>query len=444
MFKLFRSLNIFLREQIWTIRLDKMDGKKHVLIRQLRVFLLSVKGFNDDKCLLKATALTYYTLFSIVPVIALTFAIAKGFGFDKDLIAQLTERFSNQKEVLTNVFAYADNLLASTKGGVIAGVGIAVLLFTVVRLLGNIEESFNEIWEIKRGRTWVRKFTDYLTIMLLSPIFILISGSLSVIIQTSFAEVLKFLGLNTSMGFLLKVLVHIISFGLIFSMFTFIYIVLPNTKVKFKSAATAALIAAILFEVTQWIYLSFQISTSQYNQIYGSLAALPLFLLWIQISWFIVLFGAELSFAYQNVEHYELENEIQNVSNRYKRILSLLLLNKIVRNFVEGKPSLSAEQLADQLDLPVRLSRTLIYDFVQVGILIAVRSEDDERIVTYHPAVSETILSVSYVMQKLDRLGVNEMPIHSSSELQKIHSLMATFDAVVQTNESNLLVKDIA
>ena len=124
MFKLFRSLNIFLREQIWTIRLDKMDGKKHVLIRQLRVFLLSVKGFNDDKCLLKATALTYYTLFSIVPVIALTFAIAKGFGFDKDLIAQLTERFSNQKEVLTNVFAYADNLLAITKGGVIAGVEI--------------------------------------------------------------------------------------------------------------------------------------------------------------------------------------------------------------------------------------------------------------------------------------------------------------------------------
>ena len=443
MFQLIRTIYSFLSDKIWKIRLDKLDGRRYVLIRQLRVLVLAVKGFNEDKCLLKATALTYYTLFSIVPVIALTFAIARGFGYDKDLQQELMMKFQDQRVVLTSVFQYADNMLASAKGGIIAGVGIVVLLFTVVRLLSNIEISFNEIWEVKRGRTWVRKFTDYLSIMLLSPIFVVLSGSLSVIIQTQFTEVVHFLGLENFSGFLLKLLINVISFALIFSMFTFIYMVLPNIKVSLKAAALAALISAVLFEVVQWAYLYFQISASQYNQIYGSFAALPLFLLWVQISWFIVLFGAELSFAYQNVEHYELENEIQNVSVRYKRILALLILNKVLKNFLQGGKPLTAEQLAHELDLPMRLARSIINDFVQVGILIQVKSESDERQTFYHPALSENQLTVKFVIEKMDSMGVNELPIHPTSEFTSISNIVASFDNTLEQSRSNILVKDI-
>jgi len=170
-----KKIWVFLTKSMWGVRLNKLDPRKGFLIKQLRIISLSVQGFNEDKCLTKASALTYYTLFSIVPVLALVFAIAKGFGFDASLKAQLSEKYSEYGSVLSNAFIYADSLLATTKGGIIAGFGIVLLLWSIIKLLMSIEDSFNEIWEIKKGRTWVRKITDYLTIMLISPLFLIVA-----------------------------------------------------------------------------------------------------------------------------------------------------------------------------------------------------------------------------------------------------------------------------
>ncbi len=212
---------------------------------------------------------------------------------------------------------------------------------------------------------------------------------------------------------------------------------------KLKSAFIAGIICAFLFEIVQWAYVTFQIGAVQYNAIYGSFAALPLFLLWMQTSWYIVLFGAELSFANQNVDHYELESEIQNISVRYKHSLSVLVANLVVKNFVAGKPAMTAAEIAEKLDLPTRLARSIIFDFTECKIFNEVKTGEEKEF-GYQPAISDNILTVRYIIDILEKHGVNEIPIHSTAELEKINTLMDNFDDVLKKNEENILVRDIA
>jgi membrane protein len=403
---------------------------------------LAVKGFNEDRCIIKASALTYYTLFSIVPVVALIFAIAKGFNFEKKLQEQLLNDFNEHSAVLNQVFMYADSMLQTTRGGIIAGFGVVVLLWSVMKLLGNIEDSFNEIWEIKKSRSFVRKITDYLSIMLIAPVFLILSGSATVIIKTQIGNAMAAYEWLQHAGPAFALLVKLVSWFLICGLFTFLYLVLPNTKVNFSSALMAGLVAALLFEVTEWAYITFQIGVAQYNAIYGSFAALPLFLLWLQTSWYIVLFGAEISFANQNVDHYELENEIQNISPQYKKVLSLLVVHKVVKQFVEQKPALKAQEIAEQLDLPIRLARSIIFDFTETGIFSEVKI-GEEKEVAYQPAVSDNELSIKYVLDALDKKGVNEIPIQNQKELDSIHSIMQRFDSLLVNCNENILIRNI-
>jgi membrane protein len=436
---LFKRVTHFLTHNLWRVRLDKLGKKQSFLVRQLRVFSLAINGFNEDKCLLKATALTYYTLFSIVPIIALAFAIAKGFGFEHSLQQDLLLKFQDQKDILTQAFVYADKMLANTKGGLIAGVGIVLLLWSIISLLNSIENSFNEIWEIKRGRTWTRKITDYLSIMLIGPVFIILSGGLTVWLKTGLDTVASNVSIiSPATALLLK----LFAFALMWGMFIFLYMALPNTKVTFKGAAMGSLVAAILFEFLQWAYVSSQIGVAQYNKIYGSFAALPLFLVWVQYSWFVVLFGAELTFAHQNVDHYELETEINNISDRYKRVIALMIANLVVKNFNEGKQALTAIQIASKLDLPVRLARVVINEFTETGVFNEVKMANDKEI-GYQPGISDSRLTVKFIIDKLDERGVNELPIESGNELDTVNRLMKDMDEVLNTSKGNMLVKDL-
>jgi membrane protein len=265
----------FLTQKIWRVRLSKLSKTQGLFIKQVRVLSLSVKGFDQDKCLTKATALTFYSIFSIVPILALVFAISKGFGLEKNLEEQLLNSYPEYRDILSNAFVYADSMLSNAKGGVIAGFGIVLLLWSVLKLLVSIEEIFNDIWQVKMGRTWIRKVTDYLTVMLISPFLLIIAGGLTVAIQAQ-------LGNMHLLGFLGSTLINLLAYALVAGVFTFLYMVMPNTKVKFKSAVVAAVVATILFQLVQWAYLKFQIGANQMNAIYGGFAALPLFFIWVQ------------------------------------------------------------------------------------------------------------------------------------------------------------------
>ncbi len=441
-FALIKKVIHFLTHRIWHVRVNKLNKKQGFLVRQARVLALAVKGFNEDKCLVKASALTFYVLFSIVPILALLFALAKGFGMQKKLEEDLLRDFSQYGDILTQAFEYANKMLENAKGGLIAGVGIILLIYTVIKLLGSIEDSFNEIWQIKKGRGIIRKITDYLAIMLFAPILIFLSSSISVFLQSEVLMAESNFTWLQHVDFIAKLFFKLLSLVLMGGLFTFIFMTLPNTKVKFKSAMLAGIVCALAFDVLQWAYIAFQVGAVHYNAIYGGFAALPLFLIWVQYSWFIVLFGAELAFAYQNVDHYELENEIQNISTRYKRVISLLIANLVVKNFMEGKKPITAIEIAEKLDMPLRLARLIIFDFTETGIFNEIKT-NEEKVVAYQPGVSEGTLTVKYILDKIDTRGVNEMPIHSTKELKTIHKLMDEFDDVITVSKGNILVKDI-
>ena len=202
----------FVSVKLWHIRIDKVDKTQGFFLRQLRIFSLAINGFNEDKCLTKATALTFYTLFSIVPILALAFAISKGFGLEKNLQEMISGNYPEYKEVLDQAFVSAGKLLSTAKGGVIAGFGIVLLLWSVLKLLVSIEDNFNEIWEIKKGRTWVRKLTDYLTVMLIGPVFLIVAGGLTVAIQTKVGSI-------EILGYASTILIKLIAYSLIVAVF---------------------------------------------------------------------------------------------------------------------------------------------------------------------------------------------------------------------------------
>ena len=425
----------FVSVKLWHIRIDKVDKTQGSFLRQLRIFSLAINGFNEDKCLTKATALTFYTLFSIVPILALAFAISKGFGLEKNLQEMISGNYPEYKEVLDQAFVSAGKLLSTAKGGVIAGFGIVLLLWSVLKLLVSIEDNFNEIWEIKKGRTWVRKLTDYLTVMLIGPVFLIVAGGLTVAIQTKVGSI-------EILGYASTILIKLIAYSLIVAVFMFLYIILPNTKVNFRSAVVAAVISTILFELLQWAYVKFQIGANQLNAIYGGFAALPLFLIWLQYSWYIVLFGAEIAFANQNVDHYELDNEIKKLSIRYKKVIALMIANIVAKGFYQGDKAMTSIQIAEKLDLPVRLARTIINEFVECGIFIEMKTDTEKEIV-YQPGVTESKFTVKYLLETLEKNGTNSLQMIDTIELKNINQLMQQLDRSLEVEMGSVYIKDI-
>ena len=425
----------FVTRTIWQVRINKLGKRQGFVIRQLRIVSLSINGFKDDNCLTYATALTFYTLFSIVPILALIFAIAKGFGYEKNLQDQILRNYHQYADILTNAFGYANSMLSTTKGGVIAGFGVVLLLWSVMQLLINIENSFNDVWEITRGRSWVRKVTDYLTIMLVGPLLLIVSGGLTVAIQTK-------IGNMHMLGFMSTFFIKFMAYTLVAGAFTFLYMVMPNTKVNFKAAVKAAVIATILFEFVGWGYIRFQIGANRLIIIYGSFAALPLFLIWVQYSWYIVLFGAELSYSYQNVDNYELEDDIQNLSSRYKKAIALLIANLVAKRFYDNEAALNMVQISEKLDLPSRLTRMVVNEFVATGVFLEVTTANDKEVV-YQPGVTESKFTVKYLIDSIERKGINDLPINDTDELSHIHKLMKEMDKSMDTNLGHLNIKDL-
>ncbi len=432
----------FIKTDIWRIRLEDLPRKKSFFIKQLRIVLLASRGFKEHKCRFRASALTLYSLLSVVPIVALAFGIAKGFGSDKLLEKELLEKFPGQKEVLMQVVNFAHSLLEETKGGLIAGIGVAVLFFIVVKLLSNIEYSFNDIWGIKEQRSIGRKLSDYLSIMLICPFLVIMSSSITVFISTQIAHITErfaFLGVfSPFIFFMLKLLPYCMIWGV----FAFIYIFMPNTKVNFKSGLIAGMIAAAGYQVIQFAYINFQVGVAHYNAIYGSFAALPLFLIWLQISWLIVLFGAEISFTLQNVNKYEFETDCLRVSSSFKKLLSLQTAHLLIKNFSNGHKPLTAIQISHTLEIPISLVSQILYELVESGIAFESKSEENKEF-AYQPARTINVLTIKYIIDALEQRGVDNIPVAQTKELKTLSETLQTFNDTIEKSPANRLLKDI-
>ncbi len=432
----------FLQTDIWRIRLKNYPRSKSFFLRHLRVIVLAVRGFGENRCKFRASALTFFSLLSIVPVIAMMFGVAKGFGLEQRVETEVLKKMQGQEEVARRIITFANSLLENASGGVIAGIGVVFLFWAIIKLLSNIESSFNDIWGVKIPRSIGRKFSDYLSIILICPFLLVISSSVTVVISSQVAVIIEKFSFFKALGPFIMFVLKLLPYCTIWIVFTFIFIFMPNTKVKLKSGLLAGVIAGTIFQVVQWIYINFQIGVARYGAIYGSFAALPLFLLWLQTSWLVVLFGAEISFAHQNVETYEFEPDSLSVSFSFKKLLSLLITHRLIVNFCNGRRPYDAAAISHALEIPIRLVREILFELVGSGILSEVKN-DSNKDVSYQPAIDVGKLTIKYVVEALEKRGNSSIPVSQTNELSRLSSCLSTFADDIEKSPANILLKDI-
>ena len=396
-----KEIKTFLLEDIWRVTDDEVSKKRGMIYGAIKIVTLSIKEFMERRVVNKASALTFSTLLAIIPMLAILFAIARGFGFANLLEEQFRSGFSSQVETAETILAFIDSYLSHAKSGVFIGVGLIMLFYTVFFLTHNMERTFNSIWQVKKPRSLYRKITDYFSMLLLLPILILLSIGISIFFST-FAKYIQEFALLAP---IVKFLVRLTPFMLTWGMFTALYIFMPNTKVKLRYAILPGILAGSAFQGFQYLYIGSQIWVSRYNAIYGSFAAIPMFLLWTQISWCICLYGAQLSYVAQNLRNFSFSKETENISRRYHDFLCILIMSLICKRFQTDLPPYTAESLSDEHKIPIRLTTTILYELQDLHMIFETPVDGDDEEVAYLPSVDINRMNVAMLLSRLDREG---------------------------------------
>lgn len=375
------------------------DSSNKFKVKVIKVGNLSVRSFLDRDLQTKSMALTFSTVLAIVPAFAMIFAIGRGFGFQNLLRDELLLSFPAQKNFITFALKFVDSYLNQASQGVFVGVGLIFLLYTMVSLLSDIESAFNNIWDIKRDRSILQKVTDYISICLLVPILMICSSGVSIFMSTSLQS-------NTHFAFLtplVNVLLEASPFILCFLAFSISFCLIPNTKVKIKYATSAGAICAICFQILQMLFLSGQLYVSKYNAIYGSFSFLPLLLIWLQLSWLILLFGCALTYSMQNVFAFNFLDNSVPPSRSLETKVMFIIMAVVARRFHEEKKPLTTQEISLEYGLPIRMVNRLS-DKLQKGGLINTVIRGDEA-VALAPATDTDELTVGFIFKKIETEG---------------------------------------
>lgn len=431
----------FLRKEIWHVQIATLPKWQAYWYRFLRVLLLTSRGFTKSQIQQGASSLTYYSLLAIVPVIALLIGVARGFAFEQTLQSWLLEQFSDQKEIITQVFTFANESLEEANGGLIAGIGILILIWSAVNILTNIEFVMNQIWEVDKGRSIAKQFTDYLAVFFLGPIIIFSASGLTGYLSALFTA----MGKGAIFSHLVPLFVTLLSIATILLtglLFTFLYIFIPNTRVRFIPAVIAGIFTAIAYQILQWAYVYFQIGVAKYNAIYGTFAAFPLFLIWLNLSWTIVLLGAKVCFSIQNVDAYEFISDEFHLSPKSLMICSLRIAHHIIKRLVNGLDPSAMIEISNALSIPLPLTTQLIHQLVKAKVLIEVKRDPDQD-EAYLPALNVDQLTIKNVMDMISESGeVIPLP-DKSKEAFRIMRSLKKFNDTIEKSEGNVLLKDI-
>jgi len=434
-----RSSIKFVTHDIWCLGSEKPNSSDNFLTRQLKIIIIAIKSFIDDKITVRASALTYYTLMSLIPIAALVFALAKGFNYEAELRTFLFENFSEQQDIIHWVLGFVDSTLKNTKNGLIAGIGLVMLLWSCIKLMTHIEESLNHVWNVKNPRSWKNRITNYLAVLIIAPVFLFLSISIS-LTNSNINEVINTTFLD-NLSPILNFLFECIPFISVWILFSLIYKFMPNTRVKYSHALIAGIIAGSLFQLVQNFYVYSQVSITKFSAIYGTFAAIPLFLMWAQISWLIVLLGAELTFAYQNIDNYESEKESEHTSFYQRKVVALLVTRLICINFKERKAPLEILDIAEKLSLPTRIVRSITDNLVDANILSEVVT-NDEKEYGYQPAFDVNSMTVASVFSKLELLNQSSLISHSA-DYTSIDNLLNKISVDFEGSANNKLLIDI-
>ncbi len=414
-----RRARRFLSTGIWEIRSRNLTGLKALALNLVRVPALAVKGYVANRCSERALSLTYYTIMSLVPMLALILGIAKGFGLEDAVEGQLFGWFEGQREVVAEIIRMALETLKSAQGGVIAGTGLLILFWSVFRVFWNMEIAFNAVWGIRENRRPSRMATDYLAAGVCAPVLWILASTSAVVLSTQVKNAVLAIDAMSGVSPVIVRMAGFMPYGVIWILLGFLYIFIPNGRISWAAGAVAGIFAGTVYLLFQWLYVGLQVGVTRINAVYGSFAALPLLLLWVQTSWTIVLFGAEFAFAWTHAGTYAFEPFMARLCRRERRVLALALVHRAVHRFSAGLPAENSGEAAEVFDLPFRPVSEMLEELTAAGILCASRPGKDGHC-RYTPAGPPGTLTVDKVVSALDLVGEKNLPPHADLPLTRI------------------------
>ena len=423
----------FFTTGLWEMEHEEYRGARRLAVKYLQIAFLVFRDFQADQCMIRASALAYTTVLSLVPFLALAFSILKGFGVQNKVEPLILDAVAaGSEEIVERIVTYINNTNMASLGAI----GLLTLIMTAVTLLGTIEEAFNQVWGVKETRPLARKFSDYLSVVVSAPLLMLAAVSLTTTLQSK--TVVSWVTANVYLGGALLHGVRLLQHVVVWAALVFLYVFIPNTKVRFKSALIGGILAGSLWQVVQWGYIHFQVGVAKYNAIYGTLAVLPIFMVWIYTSWLIVLFGVEMVCAHQNIRTFRRELRI-SVNYGMKELVTLSILQAAAEQFHFGRHPLTVEQFAEKLDIPVRLCRELLDMLAGAGFLVQTAGDSP----AYQPGRELENIAVKDVIDCVKNYGGTWKISRLSRGEELVGALLARVDAGMARTLDGATLKDL-
>lgn len=370
-------------------------------VKLIKTINLSVRSFMNTDIQSQACAMTYRTVLAIVPAFAMLFALGRGFGLQTLLENELYSIFHAQREAINRMMAYVDSYLNQASEGIFVGIGILFLLWTLISLVSNVEDSFNAIWGVKNGRSIWRKVTDYTAMLLILPVLMICAGGLSVLMSSTLNAIFHFKFLTP----LVSVLLEFGSWLFTWLFFTAVYMLIPNVKVKFLNAFIAGVMAGTGYLILQWVFVTGQMYVAKYNAIYGSVSFIPLMLIWLQLVWVITLAGAVLCYSSQNIFEFDFKDDVERISLRYREKVIMAVAVIVIRRFAASLPPLTQRDIIVGYRLPSRLVSSSLEALISAGVLSRVVIDEKKELYGYQPAIDIDLLTVSSVRDRIEAAG---------------------------------------
>lgn len=435
-------LSRFIKIDMWRLSPEETPSVIRSFVGIIKVAYQTIRSGIERDLIGKASALTYSTALSIVPMLAIIIGIAKGFGLQMVVRKALNDAMPGQQEQLDQAFVYVENYLNQVQGGLFIGLGLGILLYTVITLIASIEDTFNDIWQAPHGRPWMRRILDYLGLFILLPL-LMTTSSLITLMTSAVRNTI--LGEVEIMQTLMNGAMSLLPLGLSVLIYVCLYMFLPNVKVRFVPALISGLLAGLAYQIFQMLYINGVIWISRYNAIYGSFAILPLMLMWIQLSWTITLFGAQLCYAIQNLSSYTFGQAVDKASRRYQDFVCLLILQRMLQRFtLIGTRPYTIDEMSSECRIPLRMAGSLFSRLEETGLIAEVRYAGDEDACYYQPAVAPEELSLGFVISRLDRHGTEDFRIDRYDRNHKIwQAILSTRGSRYEGLSPETLIKDL-
>ena len=433
--KKFSDIIRFLRYDMWRVTAMEFDGffqrLGYIIIRTI---VLVARGFTSKNLNDKAKALTYSLIFAIVPILAMIVAIAQGFGVADVIENQLNKSFLGETNLVPTIMEMVQRYLDTAQGGVFIGIGILILLWAIYSFFQSVETAFNKIWNVHKSRSILRQVTTYVTIVVLIPVIVVCSAGITIFLNTTIESTLHVEALH---HFFHTSGVKFLQFAMCWLLFTVMYVGIPNTKVRFLSALIPGVIMGTLFQLLQMLSVYLIAFLSRTSIVYGAFATIPILMTWLQYTSLLILIGAEMSYAIQNNEEFEYEQDLNRMSRRYKDFVMLYLLSVIIKRFEADEAPLTAHELAIRDHLPIRLVNQLVGRMVETGILREVYTDEEDDEKRYQPALDTHKISVGMVIGRIETQG-NELFLQKPTE-----EMQAFWDKYIELKEKHTTLDQI-